>query len=140
MIDWYDFGSDLIIVLMIWVGVSIILLFVFPMTAQPIAVSECGGKPIGATAQCLRDYVASFHNYSVRSDVPRSLEDIKENGGDCYDYSRLYVNFATSLGFHAKKIRIDGDDSAHGFVIMWEDDLDYCILEQELEPYCVYFN
>jgi hypothetical protein len=57
--------------------------------AEPLTdINSCQNKSLQETSQCLQDYVATFYNYTVRSDIPRTLEDIKANGGDCYDYTK----------------------------------------------------
>ena len=58
-------------------------------------------KNLVNTANCLVDYISEFYNYTVRNETPRTEEDIREGGGDCYDYSHLFKNLAIGLGFDA---------------------------------------
>ena len=95
-------------------------------------LSNCENQSLEATARCLRNYVNTFYNYTVRDDIPQSLESLKKNGGDCYDYSRLYVELAKNLGFNGKTVRIDSppkDEWAHAVAVISNSE-GYCILDQ----------
>lgn len=92
---------------------------------------ECNNLTVEKTAYCLRDYVRGFYNYTERSDIDRIIEDIKERGGDCFDYSLIYEQMAKELGFKAKKCVFYGEDIGHAYVIIWDDKLTgYCKLDQ----------
>lgn len=101
--------------------------------------SECSELELQETARCLRDFVSTFYNYTVRSDEERTLEEIKENGGDCYDYNSLYERLAKELGFEGYSFRIETKDLAHRFAIIM-DDTGYCRLDQLIEPDCFMFS
>ena len=96
-----------------------------------VSETDCNNLSLEDSAYCLRDYVSTFYNYTVRDDTDKTLEDIKMNGGDCYDYSLLYEKLAKSLGFYADTKPIYTETEGHRFAIMWNEDLtEYCILEQ----------
>jgi hypothetical protein len=97
---------------------------------------QCSNLSLQETATCLRDYVATFYNYTVRDDTPKTLEDIKASGGDCYDYSLLYVQMANELGFYAKKITIDSSNTTAHAITIISGDYAYCLMEQTLQPIC----
>jgi len=92
---------------------------------------KCKNLSVKETAYCLRDFVSTFYNYTIRDDFPKSLENIMENGGDCYDYSLLYEKMAKEIGFYATTKSIWGDDgSGHKFAIIWDRNLTgYCKLD-----------
>jgi len=95
--------------------------------------TECTNLSLEETAYCLRDYIKAFYNYTIRNDTEKTLEDIKLNGGDCYDYSNLYKNMAEQLNFSATTTTIfRGDKSAaHMYTTVWDKELNgYCILDQ----------
>ncbi len=96
-------------------------------------VTMCENKSLEKTTECLVDYVKTFYNYTIRNDTEKTIEDIKVNGGDCYDWSKnVYEPLAKQLGFSVDTKRIEGEDVAHRFTIIWDKDLSgYCIIEQK---------
>ena len=62
--------------------------------------SQNSNMSLKNTSNCLVSYVKTFYNYTVRSDIPRTEEDIRVNGGDCFDYTELYVGYSKELGFY----------------------------------------
>lgn len=98
-------------------------------------ITQCENLTLIATSDCLINYVKPFYNYTVRSDVPRTINDIKLNGGDCYDYSHLYANLGAGLGFKNEVVVIDtGNNIAHAITIL-SDSHTYCIIDG-LARYC----
>lgn len=97
----------------------------------------CEGKNLEDTTTCLVDYVRTFYNYQVTDDTPQSFESLKENGGDCFDYSILYKDMFESLGFKAKTVTFYGDEVGHQVTIAWNDDIDYYCLVDQMVYTCV---
>ena len=92
-------------------------------------ISQCSNLSLRNTSYCLRDYIKTFYNYTIRSDIPRTEEDIRQNGGDCYDYTELYVGYIKELGFNGYHITIKvTDDVNHGFAVISNEE-GYCILD-----------
>ena len=99
--------------------------------------SNCTNKTLSNTADCLISYVRPFYNYTKTKDADRTLEDIKENGGDCYDYSLLYIKMAKSLGFKAYQYSFKIDETySHAIAVIVDKD-GYCVLDQLTKPDCV---
>lgn len=93
---------------------------------------HCGNKTVEDHVKCVIKYISSFYDYKPTKDSERTLSDIIENGGDCYDYSRLYVEIAKELGYNAKKVSIFGEESevGHAFALIWDEEVrEYCIVE-----------
>ena len=103
-----------------------------------IDINMCSNFSLKKIAYCLRDYQATFYNYMVRPDTTKTLEDIKENGGDCYDYNKLYEKWGEELGFNSYSFRINSENKAHRFAIIM-DDTGYCKLDMLHEPDCFIF-
>jgi len=91
--------------------------------------NQCSNLNMEQTAECLREYISTFYNYTIRSDKERTIEDIKENGGDCYDYNRLYERLGSELGFDTYSYRIALGDSFHRIALI-SDETGYCLLDQ----------
>lgn len=91
--------------------------------------SYCHNLTLEETAKCLRDYVSTFYNYTIRTDEERTIEDIKNNGGDCYDYNKLYERLGKQLGFDTFTFRINMGESYHRIAII-SDNTGYCLLDQ----------
>lgn len=95
-----------------------------------ISYQECANKTLHDTTDCLINYVRPFYNYTVRTDVVRPLEDIKANGGDCYDYSVLYNKMALSLGFHSKVVDMKTNATAGHAITIISNEEGYCVIDQ----------
>ena len=101
--------------------------------------SQCSNLSLDKTAICLRNYVNSFYNYTLLNQIDghnipdRIMTDIINNGGNCYDYSNLYVKMANDLGFNAKTISLPNINlrDGHMIAIIWNNDVsEYCIADQ----------
>jgi len=90
---------------------------------------QCNDLSLENTSKCLKDYISTFYNYTVRSDKIRTIEDIKENGGDCYDYNKLYERLGKELGFDTYSFRIAIGDKFHRIALI-SDETGYCVLDQ----------
>ena len=90
---------------------------------------QCNNLNLTETSGCLREYVSTFFNYTVRSDKERTIEDIKLNGGDCYDYNKLYERLGEELGFNTYSYRIAIGDRFHRIAVI-SDGTGYCLLDQ----------
>ena len=127
-----------------WLGNSIYQDYkTIPQTSQSTQISnisQCSNMSLKNTSYCLRDYVSTFYNYTVRTDIPRTEEDIRLNGGDCYDYANLYEGYAKELGFYGYHESISvTKDINHGFAVI-SDKEGYCILDQTDYPKCNYYG
>ena len=96
---------------------------------------QCNNLNLEDTSNCLRNYISTFYNYTTRSDKERTIEDIKENGGDCYDYNKLYERLGKELGFDTYSYRIALGDSFHRVALI-SDETGYCLLDQLWEINC----
>jgi len=102
---------------------------------------ECVNLSLKATSYCLKNYVGEIYKYNVTQDIKKlTLEELKENGGDCKNWAELYYDYGKELGFYVRRPLIDIDKrSAHTFTVI-SDETGYCILDQlsikcvELEP------
>jgi hypothetical protein len=89
-------------------------------------------------SECLRDWIKGFYNYTVRNessykDKWGSYEDIKLNGGDCFDYTMLYKLYLTSNDYLTDKVSIysESEESGHTFLIAYDKNLtSYCKIDQ----------
>jgi hypothetical protein len=102
-------------------------------------ISQCSNMSLENTSLCLIKYVRTFYNYTVRTDIPRTEEDIRMNGGDCYDYTELYIRYAKELGFYGYHVPIQVTEKKnHGFAVMSNKE-GYCILDEIGNPKCEEF-
>jgi len=99
--------------------------------SQPTNTSDCYNLSFKETVTCLNDYVKPIYNYTVRPDTIKTLEDIKLNGGDCFDYSQLYKQLAIERGYNFKTLEIYSNHSGHTFGIIYNEKLSYCVLDQK---------
>jgi len=96
----------------------------------------CKSEDVSVTSYCLVNYVKTFYRFTDSDDTIKSLETIKKEGGDCFDYSHLYKGLAKELGFSARTISIEKtEDVGHMFVIIY-DSGGYCVIDLIQEPAC----
>lgn len=101
-------------------------------------VLNCQNLSLENTYNCLQDNVAVIFKYKLINDNPRSFSnqqnfnDLVTFGGDCYDWSNLYTQLATKLGYDSKKVTIHAPNinpyNNHDFVII-SNEKGYCILD-----------
>jgi hypothetical protein len=100
--------------------------------------NECNNLELEETAKCLRDEIKIIYNYKSLSErnktfnENRTFEDIKENGGNCYDYTYLYMQLGDMLGFdnsYISQTGIEDVKSPHRYFIMWNE-TNYCTIDQ----------
>jgi hypothetical protein len=97
--------------------------------------NQCSNISLEDTSGCLRDYLSTFYNYTIRDDTIKTIEDIKENGGDCYDYNKLYERLGKELGFDTFTFRINMGEDYHRIAII-SDKTGYCLLDQRQKAKC----
>ena len=96
-----------------------------------LLADNCKNLSLEDTTECLIDYVKPFYNYTIREDTDKTLEDIKTNGGDCYDYSMLYSKLVEYLGFDTSTNRLETENKAHRYTTIWNKELnEYCVIDQ----------
>lgn len=108
----------------------------FQTEKEILNISDCSNLSIDDTADCFVDYVRPFYNYTVRPDTEKTLEDVMENGGDCYDYSTLYKNMAEEVGVKGYTFSFYGGGKAGHQVAIIVDKKGYCLLDQISSPTC----
>ena len=109
--------------------ISLVFIFIPVTNIDKQTELTCKNLDLKETAYCLRDYIKTFYNYTIRSDKERTIEDIKVNGGDCYDYNKLYERLGSELGFDTYSYRIALGDSFHRIALI-SDETGYCLLDQ----------
>ena len=99
---------------------------------------NCTNLDFENSITCMNQYVQSIYNYTVRDEneynsTDGELEDLKMNGGDCYDWNNLYVKLAKNLSLMGTHLSIYSEEKnkGHGIAIIWNKDLsEYCVLDQ----------
>lgn len=83
--------------------------------------------------------LSEFWKYNI-SNIRKDLsdEELKEEGGVCWQYSDWYVEQAKSRGLMGKKIEFWGsEDIGHAIAIVYDKEISqYCILDQMTTPKC----
>lgn len=104
--------------------------------------NQCSTESLSSSAYCLRDYISTFYDYQIREDTEKTLEDISENGGDCYDYTKLYNKLFTRLGYQTKEVTLydKKETVGHTALVVWNDNLtEYCNIDM-LKVNCFYLQ
>ncbi len=101
--------------------------------------SECNNLSLEDTTICLRNYVKSFYKYQLQNDSKvMTLEEIKEEGGDCRNWAFLYKSLAEEIGFKAKTFAFYNEKIGHRFAVIY-DDTGYCKIDL-LNINCIEFE
>lgn len=97
----------------------------------------CSNDTLSDQVYCFRDYIKTFYNYTDRDERnytgnQGSIEDVKLNGGDCYDYTRIYLSLANQSGLLSENVKIYPENgSGHTFAVIWDKELTgYCQVDQ----------
>lgn len=98
-----------------------------PNSEQEI-VDNCKNLNLQESAYCLRDNVETFFVYNITDDKYQDVKTLKEKGGDCYNYAKLYDVLAIKLGFNSKTIHIDNGEIDHRIEIV-SDESGYCVID-----------
>jgi len=99
-------------------------------------ISVCSNRNLVNTSYCAVNEISKFYNYTIRNDTNKSFEDIKQNGGDCYDYSMLYLNLMKELNYSAKSYIIPKNETVSHMNVIAYDNTGYCLLDLNNEPEC----
>jgi len=92
---------------------------------------QCNNLSFEDTCYCLRNYISTFYNYTLRDTLIVDLEDVKKNGGDCSEYSKIWKLMLEELGFHARVDTIYQGFEGHAYTIAWDNNFTgYCKLDQ----------
>lgn len=91
----------------------------------------CENLGLFESANCLVKNVKTFYKYTrTEGNVPLTLEEIKKNGGDCWDYTYLYSEAAKDLGFGYKYLKYPMNTKEdHIFLIIYNEE-GYCLIDQ----------
>jgi len=91
----------------------------------------CENLSLFKSADCLVKNVKTFYKYNkTKGNIPHTLEEIKEQGGDCWDYTYLYSEAAEELGFGYRYLKYPmNEKEIHLFLVIYNED-GYCLIDQ----------
>ena len=94
-------------------------------------VSNCKNLEHQPTVECLNSNVNEIFKYTITEDKERlSLQDLKIKGGDCKDWSELYVKSLESLGYKGYYAHIHSGYVNHVFIYTLElNTRNLCIID-----------
>lgn len=121
-------------------------------TSESLGNNNCSDLNLEQTAKCLRNEVADFYYYNIsnKNNTGLSQEELKSEGGVCWQYADYYIRRAVDLGFYSKNINFWSDGTTnrkgnkdyigHSIAMIWDKDLSgYCFIDQT-EYYCFKFG
>ncbi len=100
-------------------------------------VNACQSLSLIKTSYCYKNQIKTFYKYKYTGwDIP-TFDELKEGGGDCKDYSKLYYDlFKNDKNLNVKQVKINvGNRTLHEFTVVSGND-SYCVLDQ-LNVQCV---
>lgn len=102
-------------------------------------IKGCSNLNIVETAVCLNTNLKVIYYFNLSNTGKKlTFEQLKELGGTCEHYSELYKSAAEELGFVAELEIVDMRDKEFDHVYTRiSDETAYCILEQDIRPWCV---
>jgi len=119
------------------VVVQIDRLQAIPESEQEI-INSCSNLTLQKTASCLRSNILPIYSYNLTDDFKfLTFDNMKKTGGDCYDWSRLYLRLINKMPeFYGEIKRIPiGYRVSHAITII-SDDTGYCVLDLINPPEC----
>jgi len=93
-------------------------------TSEQEVINNCKDLNLTKTANCLRDNIKTFYFYNINNESYFDIETLKEKGGDCYNYAKLYEFLGKELDFNSTTIRNNGIKNikpAHRWAVIWDD-------------------
>jgi len=97
--------------------------YIIPISEQEI-INDCENLSLTETANCLKDNIKTFYFYNINNESYFDIETLKEKGGDCYNYAKLYEFLGEKLGYNSTTIRNNGIENvqpAHRWAVIWDD-------------------
>jgi len=93
-------------------------------------IDNCSNLSIVKAANCLVDNINPFYSYTPTKDIRKlNLEDLKRRGGDCKDWSELYVRLGKELGFYARSFVIDTNNMSRHQIAVLSNEYAYCLID-----------
>ena len=105
-----------------------------PMSEQEI-INNCKNLSLIDSANCLRDEIELFYNYTITDDKiaeNMTLDEIKKFGVDCTGWAYLYSRLANGLDFESNTNNYKGLKDVypgHRWATMWDDEM-WCRINQ----------
>jgi len=104
--------------------------FIIHVETEQDILDSCKNLNLHLTSKCLVENVKTIYKYHETDDsMILSFNSLKEQGGDCRDYSLLYSSLGNKLGFQSSKLHLDLTTKQHAVAFI-TDGKDYCILDQ----------
>lgn len=107
---WITLG--IIAFAIILLGISIICQLIKPtkgyenVTYQDI-IGNCSNKSLINASECINQHIQKVYKFAVTNDnVSLTFDELKSKGGDCKDWSELYLNLTSEMGFNSQDFKI----------------------------------
>jgi hypothetical protein len=99
---------------------------------KDIVFNCAANRTLEDLAKCLNDNVRSVFKYNVTPDnMSLSFNELTTRGGDCKDWSELYIYLGSKMGLKVEKVHIDvTENSGHAIAILG-DSTGYCVMDQK---------
>ncbi len=93
--------------------------------------NNCSGLDLMTSSKCLQNELVEFYKYNLSNmKTELTLEQLKEVGGVCWHYADWYKENIESLGFYAKTVTFDMNDTLLHRVTIASNMDAYCVLDQ----------
>jgi len=100
---------------------------------------DCDGSDLFNFSYCMHSYVSEIFKYNI-SNIDKKLDfnQLVKEGGVCSHYTGLYIDNAKKNNFTANDVIINPrkGDIGHEFAVI-SNSQGYCLLDQDIEPFCV---
>jgi len=84
-----------------------------------------------ATAEYIA-YVEEFFKYNISNAGKKlTLEELKDQGGVCSHYSKLYIDLARADGFDTEYVKFKAGNESHAVAVI-ANEKGYCIADQRM--------
>jgi hypothetical protein len=129
------------------------------ITEQSI-INTCKNLSLDDTANCLNKKIILIYKYVIRNETEYigknknkdtkqiqgcwnitgngSFEDVKLNGGDCFDWNNIYCKLAIELNFNGTLTYL-ATENGHKYATIYTKK-EYCTIDQTFEPSCYHLG
>jgi len=97
-------------------------------------IDNCFNLSIVDTSECLVDSINPFYFYNLTDDKEElTIDDLKQRGGDCKDWSELYAKLGRELGFYSRNFVIRTREEVSHQIAVLSNKYAYCLIDSSRE-------
>lgn len=94
-------------------------------------IEKCNNKPLDDSASCAVHEIRKFFKYNLSNRWRNmTFDELKEEGGICWQWAQLYQEIGLRLNFYATTKVIYKNSTTTHMITIWSNDDGYCVIDQ----------